>query len=111
MTYLFQFLKKCRTTPDTINSWENLFCGEIDDHHCRGVRVQNVFFIRALLGFKDSNNVTLTLSQHSIEDIALSSPLALAWFSVLIIYMMNEFSTNRNNCDHSNHWSFIVHMN
>jgi hypothetical protein len=29
----------------------------------------------------------------------------------LIIYMMNEFSTNRNNCDHSNHWSFIVHMN
>jgi hypothetical protein len=43
MTYLFQFLQKCRTTPDTINSWENLFCGEIDDCHYCGVCVQNIF--------------------------------------------------------------------
>jgi hypothetical protein len=61
MIYLFQFLKKCRTTPDTVNSWENLFCGEIDDCHCRSVCVQNVFFILALLGFKDSDNATLTV--------------------------------------------------
>jgi hypothetical protein len=66
MTYLFQFLKKCRTTPDTINSWENLFCGEIDERHCHGVCVQNVFFIQALLGFKDSNNMTLTGTSYEV---------------------------------------------
>jgi hypothetical protein len=60
----FSIPKKCRTTPDSINSWENLFCGEIDDRHCRSVCVQNVFFIRALLGFKDSNNVTLINTQY-----------------------------------------------
>jgi hypothetical protein len=28
MTYLLELLKRCRTTPATVNSWENLFCGE-----------------------------------------------------------------------------------
>jgi hypothetical protein len=66
MTYLFSIPKKCRTTPDNIKSWENLFCGEIDDHHCCGVCVQNLFFVRALLGFKDSDNMTLSRLQLSI---------------------------------------------